>query len=236
MSKLSTIKFFTTAAHPCSYLEDQQATTLFVDPDAAITKSIYSQLSEFGFRRSGSHFYRPHCDACQACLPTRVPVKHFNFKKKQSRIWKKNQDLSTSIVRPAYHQEHYDLYEKYITQRHSDGDMYPPSIEQYKAFLVHGWENEGLFIEFRLKQALIAVAVIDILDNGLSAVYTFFEPEQSKRSLGSYAILWQIEYCRKLQLSSVYLGYWVKQCAKMAYKSEYRPIEVYAQEQWVTLS
>ena len=236
MTQASPVKFFVTPSHSCSYIDDQQATTLFLDPKVQPEPQLYQQLSEQGFRRSGGHFYRPHCANCTACMAARIPALRFKANKRQRRTWNKNQDLDVSIVQPAFTKEHYALYERYIIERHQDGDMFPPSEEQYISFLTEGWIEHGLFIEFRKENQLLALAVVDKLEYALSAVYTFFDPEYSNRSLGSYAILWQIDYCLQHQLSMLYLGYWIKGCPKMSYKTEYRPLELLTNSQWLLVN
>ncbi len=233
MTAASGLKFFSTTSHPCSYLPGEQAITLFADPKSRMSRAMYTELSDLGFRRSGNYVYRPHCEGCQACVPVRLPVARFHPNRQQSRIWKKNQDIEVTTVASDFQDEHYRLYASYINARHSDGDMYPPSVEQYCSFLTAEW-GDTQFYEFRLQGRLIAVAVCDRLDNGLSAVYTFYDPQEDRRSLGSYAILWQIEECRRLGLPSLYLGYWIKNSQKMNYKIAYRPIELLINNEWLT--
>lgn len=235
MTDLSTLKLFATQPHPCSYLEDQEATTLFVDPDAPIDRNVYSQLSQLGFRRSGSHLYRPQCGLCQACVSCRIPVNLFRPSRSQRRCWQRNQDLTISTVSNISTMEHYHLYADYITHRHNDGDMYPPSQAQYDAFLTSEW-GVTQYLEFRLKGRLVGVAVCDQLEDGLSAVYTFYDAQNSYRSLGVFAILAQIEKARTLGLNNLYLGYWIKQCEKMRYKIQYRPLELLINRRWMRLN
>ena len=232
VSNLAQLKFFVTPPHECSYLDDREATTLFVDPAARMDNDLYSALSTLGFRRSGRHVYRPHCEACSACIPVRIPVDRFALRRSQKRIHNRNADLDVRIVDAEFSEERYDLYARYIRERHSDGDMYPPSREQFRSFLLCEW-SATRFIEMREGERLLAVAVVDVIRDGLSAIYTFFEPEASKRSLGVYAILWQIDYAARQGWPHVYLGYWIKQCQKMSYKTDYRPLEMYVGERWV---
>jgi len=234
MTEFAELKFYATQAHDCSYLPDRKATTLFLDPHQAIDAQMYADLSEMGFRRSGEHLYRPHCQHCQACIPARIPTDRFHANRQQKRILKRNLDLRVRAVRPVASEEYYDLYARYITQRHADGDMYPPSREQFASFLLRNLPF-CIFFEFRLGERLLAVAVTDVLPNGLSAVYTFFDPLEEKRSLGRLAILWQIAEAARRGLPAVYLGYWIRDCRKMRYKSEYRPLELYLNQHWVTL-
>lgn len=231
MTAPSGLKFFSTPPHACSYLDDEQAITLFADPEAAITNSTYHQLSMYGFRRSGNYIYKPQCATCHACLSVRVPVNDFQASRQQRRVWKNNQDLLVRKVPATYVQAHYDLYAKYISVRHADGDMYPPSVAQYVSFLFADWSETWLY-EFYEHDKLVAVAVCDALKNGLSAVYTFYDCDAEKRSLGTYAVLWQIAEAQKLKLSFVYLGYWVEKSRKMTYKTHFQPLEALIDQLW----
>lgn len=233
-SSLRDLKVYTTYPHSCSYLQEQEATTLFVDPRQSMDKSLYSKLSVLGFRRSGNHVYRPHCSQCNACIPARIPVEQFRPRRSQRRIWQRNQDLIVVATPDILDDEAFSLYQRYITERHADGDMYPPDREQYQAFLNNVWDCTRYY-RFYDKGELVAVAVVDELDDGLSAIYTFFHPEATQRSLGSFAIQWQVERAREDGLEYLYLGYWIRNCRKMAYKSEYRPLQVYLNSNWTTL-
>lgn len=235
MSDLSTLKLFATQPHPCSYLEGQEATTVFVDPAAEIDAALYTQLSQLGFRRSGSHLYRPQCLRCQACVSCRIPVNHFKPNRSQRRCLHRNSDVTLHLTNDINTEEHYKLYARYIENRHQSGDMYPPSEEQYKAFLTSEWEITQ-FIELRLQGKLIGVCVCDRLGDGLSAVYTFYEVGLEDRSLGKFAILAQIEKARGMNLDYIYLGYWIKECDKMRYKIQYRPLELLVNRRWTRLN
>ena len=235
MTDLAHLKFYATQPHDCSYLEQQQAVTLFLDPAEPIDEEVYGRLSELGFRRSGDHLYRPHCPRCKACVPARIPVELFTPNKQQKRIYKRNQDLQVERRPPRLTDEIYQLYSRYINTRHADGDMYPPSEQQFSSFLVSD-SPFCEFNEFRLDGRLLAVAVTDRLANGLSAVYTFFDPDEPRRSLGRYAILWQIEEARRSELPALYLGYWIRNCRKMNYKTEYGPLEMLISQRWVRIN
>ncbi|KFE56227.1 arginyltransferase [Pseudomonas syringae] len=234
MTELARLKFYATQPHSCSYLPEEQATTLFLDPSQPMDVQVYADLSDMGFRRSGDHLYRPHCQNCSACVPARIPVDLFVPNRQQKRIFKRNADLDVRSTKPHFTEEYFDLYQRYIEQRHADGDMFPPSRDQFSTFLVRDLRF-CRFFEFRLEKRLLAVAVTDMLPNGLSAVYTFYEPGEERRSLGRYAILWQIAEAARLRLHAVYLGYWIKNCQKMNYKTQYRPIELLTNQRWVTL-
>ena len=234
MSNLRTLVFYATPEHPCSYLKDRLATTMFVDPKAKIDNSMYTRLSQLGFRRSGHHYYKPRCVGCNACIAVRIPVSRFQPTRSQKRTWKKNLDLEIKIADPIFKQDHFDLYQSYITQRHADGDMYPPTLDQYESFLLESRETT-LFTEFRLNGKLLMVAVTDVIEDGLSAIYTFFDADMSTRSLGVLGVLWQIEEAKKRGLPYLYLGYWIRGCNKMSYKTNYRPIEILVRDSWVCI-
>jgi arginyl-tRNA--protein-N-Asp/Glu arginylyltransferase len=233
-SSLRDLKVYTTYPHSCSYLEDQEATTLFVDPRTAVDASLYSKLSVLGFRRSGSHLYRPHCGNCNACIPARVPVNRFSPSRGQRRVWRNNQDIVIKPVSSIREQQFFDLYQRYIDARHRDGDMYPPARDQYESFLSDEW-GVTRFFGLYLADELAGVAVCDTLEDGLSAIYTFFEPDLDKRSLGTHAILWQLELAKQEGLQYLYLGYWIRECRKMSYKIQYRPLELFVNGRWVDL-
>jgi arginine-tRNA-protein transferase len=233
-SSIRDLKVYTTYPHTCSYLDDQEAVTLFVDPRTPVDKTLYSRLSAMGFRRSGAHIYRPHCGECTACIPARIAVDDFTPSRRQRRISARNGDLLVQQTPSINDPEAFDLYCRYIEHRHYDGDMYPPDREQYESFLSDEWGVTDYY-RFYAGNTLLAVAVVDRLDDGLSAIYTFFDPHTARRSLGVYAVLWQVEQARSLGLPYVYLGYWIKGCQKMAYKSEYRPLELYINSRWATL-
>ncbi len=234
-SSIRDLKVYTTYPHSCSYLEDQEATTLFVDPRQAIDKPLYSKLSVLGFRRSGNHLYRPHCSRCDACVPARIPVSEFSPRRGQRRIARRNQDLRVVCTDDFRDDEAFDLYYRYICLRHADGDMFPPDRDQYVSFLNRVWDCTLYYRFYSPNGKLVALAVVDELDDGLSAIYTFFEPGEERRSLGAYAILWQIEEARKRGLDYLYLGYWIRDCRKMSYKTDYRPLQLYINSHWTTL-
>lgn len=234
MSSLKTLIFFATPEHACSYLEGRDATTMFVDPRAQVDKRLYSQLTALGFRRSGSHYYRPHCEACNACIPVRIPTWRFESNRNQRRILKHNDDLEFRIAPIHFREEYYALYERYISTRHEDGDMYPPSREQFTSFLIEG-AIDGFFLEMRLNDRLLALAIVDVLDDGLSAIYTLFEPAEERRSLGTLAVLWQIEEAQRRNLPYVYLGYWIRECRKMNYKTRFQPLQRLQRGRWTDI-
>jgi arginine-tRNA-protein transferase len=235
MTADTTIKIYTTHPHQCSYINGREATTIFVDPEAQINSAIYTQLSIHGFRRSGKQLYKPNCEHCSACIPARIPVNTFKAKRGQRKIINKNADLSVAEHHNIDDEQFYALYQRYINERHRDGDMFPATREQYTSFLSNEWELTRYFGFYKNGQ-LLAVAVTDLLEDGLSAIYTFFDPDQDKRSLGAYAILWQIEEAQRRRLDYLYMGYWINECRKMSYKGNYRPIEVLIRDQWLRMT
>jgi arginine-tRNA-protein transferase len=228
-------QFFITPEHPCSYLPERNAATLFLDPRDTITTDLYQQLADLGFRRSGGHLYRPHCQNCQACIPTRVDVARFKPRRSQRRVAKRNADLEIHLEPAAYTDEHYDLYARYVEARHGDGDMYPPTREQFRSFLLSTW-SDTRFLTMTLDGEMVCVAVTDQQRDGLSSVYTFFDPDLADRSLGVMAILQQLELARGLKLPHLYLGYWISESAKMRYKIDYRPSQLFSKGRWLTLN
>lgn len=226
------LAFYATPSHACSYLPDREAITLFADPGFPKDVGLYSVLSRNGFRRSGAHIYRPNCEHCQACIPTRVPVNEFKPSRSQRRVWQRNSDLQVITREPRIREDHYALYQRYINTRHAGGGMQNPTKEQYVEFLTSSWADT-VFHEFRLADELMAVAVTDRLFDGCSAVYTFFEPSQAARSLGVHTVLWQLRESQRLGLQWLYLGYLIEESPKMRHKRAYRPQEHFRDDRWV---
>lgn len=225
------LKFFLSTPSTCGYLPDRESVSLFADPKFPFSPAVYDLLIDHGFRRSADYVYRPHCPECNLCVPARVPVDMFKKSRSQKRIWNKNSDLEVHSVNLEPNQEHYALYQKYQRMRHGEGEMANHDIERYSEFLESEW-CETLLLEFRHEGRLVAVAVTDVIRRGLSAFYTYFDPDYADRSLGTYAVLWQIELTQKLGLPWLYLGYWIHNCQKMNYKTNFRPLEMRIDEQW----
>ena len=231
---LSALQFYTTTPYPCSYLPDRLARSQVATPSFLITTEIYSELVRRGFRRSGTFTYRPRCDACRACVPVRLEVASFSPSRAQHRAARRHKDLDLSLHPLKDNEEHFNLYQRYQKARHREDGMEGDSHEQYRNFLLHS-HVESILVEFREHGMLRMVSIIDILDDGLSSVYTFYDPEVAQASFGTFNILWQAELCRRLELDYLYLGYWIRNSAKMAYKANFRPLQGLIQGEWQPL-
>ncbi len=219
--------------HVCGYLSGREARSAFIDPDFKLNPARYAELLKLGFRRSGAYVYRPACMGCAECRPVRIPVREFVATRTQRRCLKHNHDLSLTRS-GALSEEHFALYREYLSARHPTGGMDPEDRDTFHSFLECAWGQAQVW-DFRLGSRLLACAIVDVLPRALSAVYTFFDPDESARSLGTLAVLTQIEQARRAQLDHVYLGYWVEHSRKMTYKSNFRPLEMLRRQTWQRL-
>lgn len=229
------LRFYATAPYACSYLANQQARSQVATSTQLINEATYSELIRHGFRRSGLHVYRPHCDQCQACIPVRNCVNEFKPNRSQRRALVQHANLITTIYELHFNEEHFELYHRYQQQRHAHGGMDQDNREQYEQFLLQSNVNTRL-IEFRDQDNILRmISIIDILEDGLSSVYTFFDANVVGASFGTFNVLWQIEKTKAMQLPYLYLGYWIADSRKMAYKVNFQPLQGLQHNQWQAL-
>lgn len=234
------LRLFQSTPHPCGYWPLRTARDLVIDPDDPRLARLYPLGLSWGFRRSGNLLYRPQCPQCQACVPVRIDCARFQPNRNQRRCLKRNADLRWQVLPAARSDEQLALYQHYLGARHAGGGMDNHNAIDYDRFLLGDW-SQTRFMEIRGpdqqgRDALLAVAVTDIADNGLSAVYTYYDPDCQHRSLGTYAILQQLQWARRLQLPHLYLGYWIARHRKMDYKRNFNALEAYDGQQWQPLA
>ena len=235
---LQKLQFYVTTGYTCGYLPNKMAQSLIAAPQHLVDAKVYSGLIQQGFRRSGKFSYRPHCENCQECVPVRIILDQFSPNRSQKRAFKQHQNLTTAILPVGFHEEHYALYANYQRARHSDEKI--PSetmsqesdVEQYQSFLCQS-NVDSVLVEFREKGQLKMVSVIDIVRDGISAVYTFYETKDTATSYGTYNVLWQTLWAKELGLPYLYLGYWIKDSKKMAYKQNFKPLEKLIDGEWI---
>jgi leucyl-tRNA---protein transferase len=231
---LQRIQFYVTTPYPCGYLEGRLAQSLIAAPHHLIDERVYSELIQLGFRRSGKFAYRPHCENCTACVPVRLPVAAFEPTRSQRRASKQHANLTTEVLDLHYSQEHYSLYRAYQRARHAGGGMDADGIEQYRNFLAQS-NVDTVLVEFREDGVLRMVSVVDCVRDGLSAVYTFDDCSDPHASYGTYSIMWLADWCRRIQRPYLYLGYWIDESRKMAYKKSFKPLEALLEGEWKML-
>lgn len=234
---LQKLQFYVTTPYKCGYLPNKLAQSLIAAPHHLIDAEIYSGLIQQGFRRSGKFAYRPHCELCNECVPVRVVLDQFTPTRSQKRAQKQHADLSVRILPLSYSQSHFELYANYQSLRHSSDESFSQSneiddAEQYRQFLCQS-NVESLMVEFRdMRHQVKIVSVVDVVNDGVSAVYTFYDANDQKSSYGTYSILWLIEWTKSLGLPYLYLGYWIKDSQKMAYKQNFLPQEKLIDGEW----
>ncbi len=234
---LQKLQFYVTAAYPCGYLPHKLAQSLIASPHYLVDANVYSGLIQQGFRRSGKFAYRPHCEHCHACTPVRVVLEAFKATRSQKRAVKQHAYLQTRILPIGFQQNHFDLYAQYQALRHSNAtdadNPEPEDAEQYRQFLCHS-NVESLMIEFSDAQGQIKiVSVIDIVVDGISAVYTFYDARDKTASYGTYSIMWLCDWTLSLGLPYLYLGYWIQDSQKMAYKQQFNPQQRLVDGHWL---
>lgn len=230
---MSQLPVYLSAPVPCTYRPQELSRSAFVDPRMALSDAQREALGQLGFRRSGPTYYRPACPSCQACQSTRVDIQAFEASRRQRRCWSRNEDLLASWATPVASEERFSLYRRYLASRHAGGDMDPDDREGFERFLCDNPRGHTRHLLIRDSQGrLLACCVADRLDSGLSAVYTFFDPDEASRALGRYAVLRLIQTCRSANLPWLYLGYYIADCGKMSYKSEYKPQQRLIRGQW----
>lgn len=230
------VRMFRTGTHACGYWGDREARDLVLDPRDPRLPQLYPLALDWGFRRSGDIVYRPSCVGCQACVAVRVPVATFKPDRSQRRCLARNADIDARIVAPVRTEEYLALYRRYLRAKHPGGGMDDHGATEFEQFLIGSW-NQGRFLELREhgSHRLLAVAVTDLVDGALSAVYTFYDPDHASRGLGTLAVLKQLEWAARDSHQHLYLGYWIAGHAKMDYKRRFQPLEGFNGRAWVRL-
>lgn len=227
---LERIQFYVTAPYACGYLPKQQSQSLIATPQHLVNGLQYSGLIQLGFRRSGQFVYRPHCEGCRACISVRLPVAEFQASRSQKRAFKQHQSLEVLIDRPSFDEAQFNLYQAYQASRHQGAEK-EEGVDQYRDFLIQS-NVDSLSVSFFLDGQLKIVSIVDIVEDGISAVYTFYDTQDTQASYGTYSILWLIEWSKQLGLPYLYLGYWIQDSSKMAYKRNFMPQEALMNGQW----
>lgn len=230
--KSDVVRLFQTLPHDCGYYAGRVAQNLVIDPSAPQLAGVYGLALTRGFRRAGGHVYHPHCGACRACVPCRVVVERFRPDRSQRRCRAHNADLELSVEPARHTEEYFELYQRYLIGRHRGGGMDSPQLEDFARFLYTDW-SPTRFLEIRRRGRLLGVAVTDICAQGLSAVYTFYDPAERARGLGTFAIQAQLDWAARERIPHVYLGYWIAGHPKMDYKRRFQPLELLLRGSWV---
>jgi leucyl-tRNA---protein transferase len=235
-SEVDDLRLFQTAEHPCGYWPERTARDLVIDPRDPRLARLYPLALEWGFRRSGDLVYRPQCQYCHACIAVRIAVSNFVPDRSQRRCLARNRDVESRILPAGRTDEHFALYQRYLGARHLHGGMDGHGVAEFDQFLIGDW-SDSRFLELRHAgdQRLLAVAVTDLTDDALSAVYTFYDPTLAARSLGTLGILQQVDWARREGRAYLYLGYWIAGHRKMDYKRRFAGLEGYDGERWRTL-
>ena len=230
------LRVFHTGEHPCGYWPDRIARDLVLDPRDPQMGERYPLALQWGFRRSGDIVYRPHCHGCRACVAVRIPVAEFMPDRSQRRCLARNADIDVRVLPAERTDEQLALYRRYLRARHRDGGMDTHDAPEFDQFLIGAWA-QGRFLEFRQRQThrLLAVAVTDLVADAMSAVYTFYDPDDAARGLGTLGILEQIQWARRDGRTHLYLGYWIAGHDKMDYKRRFRPLEGFDGRRWQRL-
>ena len=233
------LRVFHTGDHACGYWPSRIARDLVLDPRDPRMPDLYPLALGWGFRRSGDIVYRPHCQGCRACVAVRIPVDAFVANRSQRRCLARNTQVESRIVAAQRTEEQLALYQRYLRARHRGGGMDEHGGIEFDQFLIGTWSH-GRFMELRERDEnghshLLAVAITDVVDGALSAVYTFFDPDLPERSLGTLALLRQIEWARRDNRAHLYLGYWIAGHDKMDYKRRFRPLEAFDGRRWVSM-
>ncbi len=224
-------RLYVSLPHSCPYLAGKVTTTVMLDPEYRTDNTVFSLLVKSGFRRSGKTIYKPQCKTCDACISVRIPADAYKPNRAQRRCYAKNSDIRVSMIPPAFNEEHFLLYRQYQSRRHKGDIMDQDDPKWYRQFMVDS-STETILLEFRLGERLVSVSVCDLTDDGMSAVYTYYDPNLSERSLGTLAVMKQLEYVREMGLEWLYIGYWIEGCRKMDYKISFRPIFGFMNGEW----
>lgn len=236
---LQKLQFYVTTPYACGYIPNKRARSLIAAPQHLVDAEVYSGLIQQGFRRSGKFSYRPHCEQCNECIPVRLVLDQFNPTRSQKRAFKQHADLTAHILPMDFQQVHFELYAEYQSLRHAEDDNFKnnseaDNIEQYRQFLCQS-NVESMMVEFRdADNQVKIISVVDIVNNGISAVYTFYDAKERKASYGTYAVMWLADWAKKSSLQYMYLGYWVKDSQKMVYKQNFKPLEKLIKGKWST--